>query len=100
MEERILVESWEWKPDCSGLQNEWEVRKKTENVDLWGEVWMRRRKQELHPLKEGLPSLEELGRGLGESGGWESDVPWTPEHTRRQAGSSQSPGNLPLQVSN
>lgn len=57
MEEEISVVSWEWKPDCSGLKSEWEVRKRRQQ--LWtpfGRNLDERRRQE-HPPPQRLPSL-------------------------------------------
>ena len=83
MEERILVALWECKPDCSGLQNEWEVRKRRQKT--WtplGRSLDERRKQASSPSKATFHLLEELGKEDWENLEAESDVPWTPDHTR------------------
>lgn len=93
MEERILVESWEWKPDCSGLQNEWEVRKRRQK--MWtplGRSLDERRKQELHPPQR-PPSVSwrNLAKRIGRI--WRLNQMFCgPQNTPgRQAGSRQRP---------
>lgn len=57
MEEEILVVSWEWKPDCSGLKSEWEVRKR--RWQIWTpfrEISIRGGSKSFIPLKNHLPS--------------------------------------------
>ena len=98
MEERILVAEWEWKPDCSGLQNEWEVRKRRQK--MWtplGRSLDERRKQELHPPQSHLPSPGGTWqRGLGESGGWVRCSVDPRTHQGGKLGVAKGLGNLKL----
>lgn len=71
MEEGISVMSWEWKPDCSGLKSEWEVRKRRQQMRTpFGRSLDDRRRRELHPPQR-PPSIswKTWQRGLGKSGG-------------------------------
>lgn len=71
MEERILVASWEWKPDCSGLKSEWAVRKRRQQTwTPFREIWVRGGGMSFIPLKGHLPSPgESWQRDFGKCGG-------------------------------
>lgn len=71
MEEGILVVSWEWKPDCSGLKSEWEVRKRRQQMwTPFREIWMRGGGKSFIPHRDYLPSPEESWqRDFGKYGG-------------------------------
>lgn len=78
MEEGISVVLWEWKPDCSGLKSEWEVRKRRQQ--RWtplGRSLDSRQRRELHPSQRPPSLLKKHGKEDWGNLEAESDIPWT-----------------------